>query len=78
MSDTPDTDAELAELGFGFYSMAGLPADAVNVEFARTLERERDSYESALRRIYSIASDGDDVWSDIEAIVDISQKALGA
>ena len=43
MSDTPETDGELAELGFGFYTMGGLPADAVCVEFARKLERERDS-----------------------------------
>ena len=42
MSDTPETDEELAELGFGFYCMGGLPADAVKVEFARKLERERN------------------------------------
>ena len=45
MSDTPETDEELAELGFGFYTMGGLPVDSVKVEFARKLERERDQYQ---------------------------------
>lgn len=48
MSDTPETDEELAELGFGFYTMGGLPADAVQLEFARKLERERDVFEKEL------------------------------
>ena len=48
MSDTPETDAELAELGFGFYTMGGLPADAVKVEFARNLERECNDLREAL------------------------------
>ena len=42
MSDTPETNAEIAALGFGFYTMRGFPADAVKIEFARKLERERD------------------------------------
>lgn len=48
MSDTPETDAELAELGLGYYTMGGLPANAVCVEFCRKLERERDEARSDL------------------------------
>ena len=48
MNDTPETDAELAELGFGYYTMGGLPTDAVKVEFARKLERERNEAYAAL------------------------------
>ena len=57
MSDTPKTDEELAELGFGFYTMGGLPADAVKVEFARKLEREcndlRDIFPKILEALES-------------------------
>ena len=76
VSDTPETDQELAEIGFGFYTMGGLPADAVKVEFARKLERERDAYEDDLRRIYVIASHGEDVWLNIEHIEAIAHNAL--
>ena len=76
MSDTPETDKELAELGFGFYTMGGFPANAVKVEFARKLERERDSYEDALRQILNAANDGEDLWSDIEQIGAIAHNAL--
>lgn len=57
MNDTPETDAELAELGFGYYTMGGLPTDAVKVEFARKLERERDvaRFDLAFRReLYAV------------------------
>jgi hypothetical protein len=50
MSDTPETDTELAEMFFGFYTMGGLPADAVCVEFARKLERERDLWKAEAER----------------------------
>ena len=40
------------------------------------LERERDSYEEALRRIYAVAIDGDEIWSDIAQISAISHNAL--
>ena len=57
MSDTPETDEELAELGFGFYTMGGLPTDAVKVEFARKLEREcndlRDIFPKILEALES-------------------------
>ena len=57
VSDTPQTDEELAELGFGFYTMGGLPADAVKVEFARKLEREcndlRDIFPKILEALES-------------------------
>ena len=76
VSDTPETDEELAELGFGYYTMGGLPADAVKVEFARKLERERDAYEDALRRIYDLSIDGEEIWSDIEQIFAIAHNAL--
>lgn len=45
MSDTPETDDELNYNAFGFYTMGGLPTDAVCVDFARNLERERDRYQ---------------------------------
>ena len=45
MSNTPETDDELNYNAFGFYTMGGLPTDAVSVEFARNLERERDKYQ---------------------------------
>jgi hypothetical protein len=40
------------------------------------LERERDIYEDALRRIYDTASEVDDVWLNIEQIAAISHNAL--
>lgn len=40
------------------------------------LERERDAYEEALRRIYAVAIDGEEIWSDIEQISAISHNAL--
>ena len=45
MSDTPETDEELAYRGFGFYTMGGLPTEAIKPSFARELERERDRYQ---------------------------------
>lgn len=45
MSDTPETDYETNYKSFGFYTMGGLPADVIGVEFARNLERERDAVE---------------------------------
>jgi hypothetical protein len=57
MSDTPETDTELAELGFGYYTMGGLPTDAVSVEFARKLERERDAFEQRLFDVRDVLLD---------------------
>lgn len=57
MSDTPETDEELAFRGFGFYTMGGLPADAVKVEFARKLERERDAVEQRLFDVRDVLLD---------------------
>ena len=48
MSDTPETDYETNYGSFGFYTMGGLPADVIGVEFARNLERERDAFEKEL------------------------------
>jgi hypothetical protein len=48
MNDTPETDEELNYRAFGFYTMGGLPTDAIKVEFARKLERERDKYYNEL------------------------------
>ena len=76
MSDTPETDEELAYNSFGFYTMGGLPTDAIKVDFVRKLERERDAYEDALRRIYDLSIDGDEIWSDIEQISAIAHNAL--
>ena len=78
MSDTPETDTELNYRSSGFfYTMSGLPADAVGANFARELERERDVYEDALEKIYDIASlDGEEIWSDIEQISAIAHNAL--
>ena len=76
MNDTPETDGELNYRAFGFYTKGGLPTDAVSVEFARRLERERDIYEDALRRIYDLSIDGDEIWSDIEQIAAIAHNAL--
>ena len=56
--------------------MGGLPTDAIKVDFVRKLERERDAYEDALRRIYDLSIDGDEIWSDIEQISAIAQNAL--
>ena len=58
MSDTPKTDEELAELGFGFYTMGGFPADAVKVEFARKLERERDDLREIFPKILEALESG--------------------
>ena len=60
MSDTLETDRELAELGFGFYTMGGLPADAVKVEFARKLERERDDLRNELNDTIRLSL----IWED--------------
>ena len=56
MSDTPETDDELNYNAFGFYTMGGLPTDAVCVDFARKLERERDKWEET-GRLYCQNSD---------------------
>lgn len=64
VSDTPETDE--AQFGTG----------RVSVEFARRLERERDAYENALRRIYDLSIDGDEIWSDIEQISAIAHNAM--
>lgn len=48
MSDTPETDYETNYRSFGFYTMGGLPADVIGVEFARNLERERNRYYNEL------------------------------
>ena len=45
MSDTPETDEQLAYRSFGFYTMGGLPTEAIKPSFARELERERDRYQ---------------------------------
>ena len=45
MSDTPETDEQLAYRSFGFYTMGGLPTEAIKPSFARELERERDQYQ---------------------------------
>jgi hypothetical protein len=42
----------------------------------RRLECERDAYENALRRIYDLSIDGDEIWSDIEQISAIAHNAL--
>ena len=76
MSDTPETDEELAYRGFGVFTMSGLPATAVNVSFARELERQRDAYEDALRSIHLITIDGEDIWADLEEITTIAHNAL--
>lgn len=57
MSDTPETDEELAYRAFGFYTMGGLPADAVKAEFARKLERERDFFEKRLFDVRDVLLD---------------------
>ena len=76
MNDTPETDEELAYRSFGFYTMGGLPTEAVKPSFARELERQRDAYENALQQIYNAANDGEDVWADLEEISAIAHNAL--
>ena len=76
MSDTPETDEELAYRAFGFYTMGGLPTEAIQPSFARKLERERDAYEDALRSIHLITVDGEDIWADLEEITTIAHNAL--
>lgn len=76
MSDTPETDEELAYRSFGFYTMGGLPTEAIKPSFARELERQRDAYEYALQAIYLITVDGEDIWSDLEEISVISHNAI--
>lgn len=49
ISDTPETDSEA--------NNGSLCDQCVPADFARNLERERDAYEDALRRIYDISSD---------------------
>lgn len=71
MTDTPETNAES--------NNGSLCDQSVPIGFfARKLkcERERDAYEEALRRIYVIASDGEEIWSDIEQIAAIAHNAL--
>jgi len=46
MSDTPETDYETNDKSF-IYTMGGLPTDVVHAEFARKLERERNSWKKA-------------------------------
>jgi len=57
MSDTPETDDELNYNAFGFYTMGGLPADVIGVEFARNLERERDAFEQELFYVREVLLD---------------------
>jgi len=57
MSDTPETDDELNYNAFGFYTMGGLPTDAVCVDFARKLERERDDFEQRLFDVRDVLLD---------------------
>jgi hypothetical protein len=57
MSDTPETDDELNYNAFGFYTMGGLPTDAVCVDFARKLERERDAFEKRLFDVRDVLLD---------------------
>lgn len=68
MSDTPETDA--------FQQTEQCAYDSMWRGFARKLERERDAYGDALRRIYVIASDGEEIWSDIEQIAAIAHNTL--
>jgi hypothetical protein len=57
MSDTPETDDKLNYNAFGFYTMGGLPTDAVCVDFARKLERERDAFEQELFYVREVLLD---------------------
>ena len=63
MSDTPETDEELAYRGFGVFTMSGLPATAVNVSFARELERERDGWRKAA---YSLGEALPASWEELQ------------
>lgn len=69
MSDTPETDYETNYKSFGFYTMGGLPADVIGVEFARNLERERDAFEQEV-------DDVRDVLLDAMPHIDGSTKKL--
>ena len=57
MNDTPETDYETNYRSFGFYTMGGLPADVIGVEFARNLERERDAFEQRLFDVRDVLLD---------------------
>ena len=57
MNDTPETDYETNYKSFGFYTMGGLPADVVGIEFACRLERERDAFEQRLFDVRDILLD---------------------
>ena len=57
MSDTPETDYEINCKSFGFYTMGGLPTDAIGVEFARNLERERDAVEQEVADVRDVLLD---------------------
>lgn len=70
MSDTPETDEHVWV--YAEYDNRKL----VDADFARKLERERDIYEDALRKIYNAAIDGEDVWADLEEISAIAHNAL--
>ena len=69
MSDTPETDYETNYRSFGFYTMGGIPADVIGVEFARNLERERDAVEQEV-------ADVRDVLLDAMPHIDGSTKKL--
>lgn len=66
-SDTPETDE---------FERSECDGNESTLSFARKLERERDVYEDALRRVFDTASEVDDVWRDIEQIEAIARAAL--
>lgn len=70
MSKTPETD-----VAWNCFKGYIEPLQDVK-ELSRKLERERDAYEDALRRIYDLSIDGDEIWSDIEQISAIAHNAL--
>ncbi len=84
MSDTPETDEELAYPTFGFYTMGGLPTAAIKPSFARELERERDalkkhisimdaSHKTANDEYFKLAVENE----NLERERDAAQKAMG-
>jgi len=70
MSDTPETD-----VAWNCFKGCIEPLQDVK-ELSRKLERERDAHEDALRKIYDLSIDGDEIWSDIEQISAIAHNAL--
>ena len=77
MSDTPETDEELAYRAFGFYTMGGLPTEAIKPSFARELERERDRYQDQADALVEQLIATQERMIDAERERDAAQKAMG-